>query len=57
MRRLTLEFREDGSDSTELILVHDHLGAAHPVTNVNRGWTAVTDRLVKYLEETEGEAR
>lgn len=50
--RMTLEFREEGPESTELTLVHDRLGDAAPGGHegVNTGWTQATDKLVRYLE-------
>ena len=50
--RMTLEFREQGPEATELILVHDRLGAAPPGGHqgVNTGWTQATGKLARYLE-------
>lgn len=50
--RMTLEFREQGPDSTELTLIHDRLGAAPPGghAGVNTGWTQALGKLAKFLE-------
>ncbi|HTU13557.1 MAG TPA: SRPBCC domain-containing protein [Solirubrobacterales bacterium] len=53
--RMTLEFREQGPEATELTLVHDRLGAAPPGghVGVTTGWTQALVKLVQYLEEGE----
>ena len=50
--RMTLDFKEEGPEATELTLVHDRLGAAPPGGHqgVNTGWTQATGKLVRYLE-------
>jgi len=56
--RMTLEFREEGVDETELTLTHDRLGAAPPGghAGVYTGWTQALGKLVVYLESEGTEA-
>jgi len=53
---LTLEFREQAPDRTELTLVHERLEAGSPqdAAGVTTGWGQVLGRLVTYLESGTG---
>ena len=49
--RMTIEFRETESGSTEVTLRHERLGEAPPggYTGVNTGWTQALESLAQHL--------